>query len=103
MDATARSGNTVSNDSALVEPGRLFSLEREMAREGDIAFCGQRQLGLITKAKGNPMSGMMYYGIHLNHDKLGDPWQSKSPQVIGNLHDILTSANAEKEENCTSN
>ena len=70
-----------------------------MAREGDIAFCNNRQLGLITKAKGNPMSGMMFYGIHLDPDLYGKPWQSKNPQVIGNIHDILTSANTSTQEN----
>jgi len=72
-----------------------------MAREGDIAFCGQRQLGMITKAKGNAMSGMMFYGIHLDPLKFGRPWQAKSPQVIGNIHDILKTTSTEKETNCT--
>ena len=69
-----------------------------MAREGDIAFCGQRQLGMITKAKGNAMSGMMFYGIHLGTTRFGTPWQSKNPQVIGNIHDILTSADTKNKE-----
>lgn len=60
-----------------------------MAREGDIAFCNQKQIGLIQRIKGSAISGMMHYGIHLSKDRYGQPWQSKHPQVVGNIHDIL--------------
>ena len=62
---------------------------------GNIALCNQGHLGLILKEKGSPVSGMMYYGIHLSQEKFGQPWESKSPQVVGNIHAVLSTLLAE--------
>lgn len=69
-----------------------------MAREGDIAICNQKQIGLIQKVKGSAVSGMMHYGIHLSASKFGQPWQSKHPQVVGNIHDLLATLSPQTAE-----
>lgn len=69
-----------------------------MPKEGDIAYCQHRQLGLIRKAKGSAISGMTYYGIHLSQEKYGQPWQSKHPQIVGNIHDLISVAGIEEKE-----
>lgn len=69
-----------------------------MAKEGDIAFCNQKQIGLVQRVKGSAVSGMMHYGIHLSRDKFGQPWQSKHPQVVGNIHDLLNNIQPEETE-----
>lgn len=69
--------------------------DERMSEPGAIAYCSQGHLGLIMKVKGSPVSGMMYYGIHLSKDKFGQPWESKHPQVVGNIHAVLPTLSLE--------
>ncbi len=72
-----------------------------MTKLGDIAICTHGHRGLITHAKGSPMSGMTYYGIHLDEHKLGNRWESKHPKVIGNIYDFLQTKKAAASERTT--
>ena len=69
-----------------------------MAKRGDIAFCGANSLGLITSdhmvevvyPDGN--NCMAWTGVHLTNrlSKIGCPWSSKNPQVVGRIEDFIT-------------
>jgi len=60
--------------------------------KGSIAFCQAGFLGLIIMVQEdnsvNNVPTKVYRGIHLDADKLGSPWQSISPQVVGNIADL---------------
>lgn len=51
---------------------------------GAVAICKQGYTGLILQEKDG-----LYIGIHLGRLKLGKKWQSREPQVIGNIHEMV--------------
>lgn len=61
---------------------------------GDIAYCRANFLGLILlvdeDATINNVPTTIYRGIHLEADKLGQPWQSTDPVVVGHIEELLT-------------
>lgn len=73
-----------------------YGRDERMLNEGDIAYCCQGHLGLILRVKGSPVSGMMYYGIHLSQERFGQPWESKNPQEVGNIHVLLATLDLEE-------
>lgn len=59
------------------------------AHPGDLAYCSQDCLGLITHVEGSKA-----VGIHLDPDnpaevEVGSAWLSKRPRIIGNVSTIL--------------
>ena len=54
---------------------------------GDIAYCQNQMLGLITRIRNEDR--VTYYGIQLAPEKYGAPWQSVAPEVVGNIHTLL--------------
>lgn len=74
-----------------------------MPKKGDIAICHQGFLGVITKeppikvTTGKVVNDKVvgqttddvWEGIHLSPDRLGKPWLSKKPKVVGNIFDLL--------------
>ncbi len=74
-----------------------------MPKKGDIAICHQGFLGVITKEPPikvttgkvvndkivSQQTDDVWEGIHLSVDRLGKPWMSKQPKVVGNIFDLL--------------
>lgn len=69
-------------------PGRKPSV-------GDLALCGKGALGVITSGErqqvtypdgGSALAWVgAHLGSHLDKTKVGDPWSSRNPCVVGNL------------------
>jgi hypothetical protein len=60
-------------------------------KQGDIAVCSLGYLGLVTSPHPEPTEwGSAWTGVHLTTDRFGAPWSSRSPQVVGNMSDLLT-------------
>lgn len=67
--------------------------------KGTLAICGIGCLGLITEGEPKEITypdgntGVAYVGIHLTDKvcKIGDPWSSKRPKVVGHTDDYKSS------------
>lgn len=53
---------------------------------GDIAICKRGYVGLVLETDEE-----ICYGIHLSRAKIGNKWQSESPEIIGNIYDYIKS------------
>lgn len=61
-----------------------------MVTLGDIAFCTRGFPGLITKIDYDKLTLIkVYHGIQLSVGRYGTPWQSRSPRVVGNIHNVM--------------
>ncbi len=72
-----------------------------MIKVGDIAYCGNGDLGLVTEARHHCNSGgehlVLCRGIHVSTKKFGQPWESKIPIVVGSIYNYLGELEAENE------
>jgi hypothetical protein len=62
----------------------METLNSVLPKYGDIALCQGGFAGLVLEE----MDGVCY-GIHLGRLKLGEKWQSASPEIIGNIYEYL--------------
>lgn len=62
--------------------------------KGKLALCGRGNLGIITNDEKRSVTyadqhvEMAYVGLHLTDGpghKIGDPWSSRSPMVVGSI------------------
>lgn len=53
---------------------------------GDIAICKRGYIGLVLETDED-----ICYGLHLSRAKLGNKWQSESPDIIGNIYEYINS------------
>jgi hypothetical protein len=60
--------------------------------KGSIAFCQAGFLGLILATTSDRtidnIPRTIYRGVHLSEGKLGEPWQSINPRVVGNIKEV---------------
>ena len=56
-------------------------------RIGDIAICQHGYMGVIDHITIS-MEGTKYVGMHIEPTKMGGPWESKDPKIIGNIEDF---------------
>lgn len=54
----------------------------------DVALCAHSYLGLVTEITSKD-GDLLYKGIHLSEEKLGDRWQSKTPVRVISGEDLL--------------
>ena len=62
-------------------------------QKGALAFCSRGELGLILSDAPvlveypDGLKGLAWTGIHLSEAKIGQPWSSREPRVVGLVKD----------------
>jgi hypothetical protein len=74
---------------------RAFQRPANVLGRGAIAVCSHGYIGLVTCDEPQPVNygdgnkGVAWTGIHLSAGKIGDPWCSREPTVIGEIERLL--------------
>lgn len=77
-------------------------------KKGTLAICGIGCLGLITEDEPKEITypdgnkGTAYVGIHLTDkvSKVGSPWSSRNPKVVGHINDFTKPNQSNRMSTC---